>query len=105
MQRLSLRALALAALFALTRVAAYGAGILDQLPADATGFVAVHNLSATSAKIERVTAICQDLTPGALPAPLAMAMGATGIGPGLNEQGNALLAFLPSEESPFPPRP
>jgi hypothetical protein len=105
MQPLSYRALALAALFALTRVAAHGAGILDQLPADATGFVAVHNLSATSEKIERVTAIFKELTPGPLPAPLALAMGATGIGPGLNEAGDALLAFLPSDEAPFPPHP
>lgn len=105
MQRITLRTLALVALFALTRVSAHGAGILDQLPADATGFVAVHNLSAASAKIERVTAIFQEVTPGLLPAPLALAMGATGIGPGLNEQGDALLAFLPSDEAPFPPQP
>ena len=105
MQPLSLRTFALVALFALTRVPAKGAGILDQLPADTTGFVAVHNLSAASAKIERVTAIFQELTPGPLPAPLALAMGATGIGPGLNEQGDALLAFLPSDEAPFPPQP
>jgi hypothetical protein len=79
------------------------AGILEQLPADATGFVAIHRLSATSEKIERVLAIFQKLTPGPLPAPLAIAQAATGIGPGLDTQGNALLAVLPSDEAPFPP--
>ena len=96
---------ALVALLALGRLSAHGAGILDQLPADATGFVAVHNLSATSEKIERVTGIFKELTPGPLPAPLALAKGVTGIGPGLNEEGDALLAFLPSADAPFPPQP
>jgi hypothetical protein len=95
----------LVALFVLGRISAHGAGILDQLPADATGFVAVHNLAATSEKIERVTAIFKELTPGPLPAPLALAKGVTGIGPGLNEQGDSLLAFLPSADAPFPPQP
>lgn len=93
------------ALFALGRLPAHGAGIFDQLPAEATGFVAVHNLSAASEKVERVTAIFKELTPGPLPAPLALAKGVTGIGPGLNEAGDALLAFLPSAGAPFPPQP
>lgn len=95
----------LVALLVLGRLPAHGAGILDQLPADATGFVAVRNLSAASEKVERVTAIFKELTPGPLPAPLALAKGVTGIGPGLNEEGDALLAFLPSADAPFPPQP
>ena len=83
------------ALFALGRLPAHGAGIFDQLPAEATGFVAVHNLSAASEKIERVTAIFKELTPGPLPAPLALAKGVTGIGPGLKlENGQVAVDYL-----------
>lgn len=105
MPRLPLRPLLAVLMLLASQETGRAAGVLDQLPADATGFVAVHRLSAASAKVERVLAIFQDLTPGPLPAPLALAMGATGMGPGLNQDGNALLALLPSDDAPFPPQP
>ena len=100
-----LRAVALLVAVLLTGRLASAEGILHQLPADATGFVAIQDLAATSAKIERVTAIFKELTPGPLPAPLGMAQGITGIGPGLNESGDALLALMPGDDSPFAMRP
>lgn len=105
MRSAPLRTVALLVAFLLTGRLASAEGILDQLPADATWFVAIHNLAGTSAKIERVTAIFKELTPGPLPAPLAIAQGITGIGPGLNESGDALLALMPGEDSPFAMRP
>lgn len=86
-------------------LAAQAEGILDQLPSDATGFVAVHKLATANEKIERVLAIFQNLAPGPMPGPLSLVKAATGVGPGVDEQGDALLALLPGEQSPFPPRP
>jgi hypothetical protein len=105
MRLASLRTVALLSVCLLASQTANAAGILDQLPADATGFVAIHDLAATSAKIERVTAIFKELTPGPVPPPLAIAQGVTGIGPGLDESGDALLALMPGDDAPLPPRP
>jgi hypothetical protein len=101
----SLRTFAFVLLLAAGRIAAQGQSILEQLPADATGFMAVHNLAAASEKIERITTLFKELTSEPLPAPLAIAMSATGVGPGLNQQGNALLALLPSDDAPLTPQP
>lgn len=104
MRSLSLPTLALLALFSLSTVA-QGQSVLEQLPADATGFVVVHNLAATSEKIERVTTIFAEFTSDPLPAPLTMALGATGMGPGLDQKGDALLAILPSNDAPLAAQP
>lgn len=86
-------------------LAARAEGILDQLPSDATGFVAVHKLATANEKIERVLAIFQDLTPGPMPGPLPLVKAATGIGLGVDEQGDALLALLPGGDDLLQPRP
>ena len=100
MRSLSLLTLALLALLSQGAVAR-GQGVLEQLPADATGFVVVHNLAATSEKIERVTTIFAELTSD----PLTIALGATGMGPGLDQEGDALLAILPSNDAPLAAQP
>lgn len=86
-------------------LAARAEGILDQLPSDATGFVAIHKLAVANEKVERVLAIFQQVAPGPLPGPLSLVKAATGIGPGVNEQGDALLVLLPGDHEPVPPRP
>ena len=73
--------------------------ILNHLPPDALGFAVIRNLEATNAKVEQIVAIFQDLAPGPIPAPLPMIKAATGLGAGVNDQGDALLAILPNEES------
>lgn len=105
MQSVPVRAISLLSAYLLATQFVSAAGILDQLPPDATGFIAIHDLAAASTKIERVTAIFKELTPGPVPAPLAIARGVTGIGPGLDESGDALLALMPGDDAPLPPRP
>ena len=85
-------------------LAARAEGILEQLPSDATGFVAIRKLAATNEKMERVLAIFQEIAPGPLPGPLSLVKAATGIGPGVDEQGDALLVLLPGDNAPVPPR-
>ncbi|RIK81447.1 MAG: hypothetical protein DCC67_08240 [Planctomycetota bacterium] len=72
--------------------------ILNHLPHDAIGFVAVRNLASTNRKIEQVERVFQHLAPQPLPAPLPTLKAATGLGPGLNEEGDALLAILPGSD-------
>jgi hypothetical protein len=105
MPRLAYRLLLLLSLLAIRPYHAHGESILEQLPADATAFVVVHDLQSASEKIERVTTIFENVTPGRLPAPLALAMGATGIGPGLDVHGDALLVFMPGDDAPLSPQP
>jgi hypothetical protein len=71
--------------------------ILDHVPDDALGFAVVRNLAATNAKIEQVIALFQEASPMPIPAPLPVIKAATGLGAGVNEQGDALLALLPGE--------
>ncbi|HEX6962217.1 MAG TPA: hypothetical protein VF175_10150, partial [Lacipirellula sp.] len=78
--------------------------ILDRLPADTIGFAHVRNLAAASAKIERVARIFQEVSPTSIPAPLDMIKAATGLGAGIDEQGDALLALLPGEQGAADPR-
>jgi hypothetical protein len=67
----------------------------NYLPNDALGFVLIRNLGAASAKIERVTKLFAEVSPMPIPAPLPVLKAATGLGAGINEQGDALLALLP----------
>ncbi|MCC6494125.1 MAG: hypothetical protein IT424_14015 [Pirellulales bacterium] len=80
-------------------------GILDYVPDDALGLAVVRDLAATSAKIERVAKIFQELSPQPLPAPLPLIKAATGLGAGLNDRGDALLAIMPGEEGGGEPAP
>jgi hypothetical protein len=80
-------------------------GVLDQAPPDAMGFAIVRNLAATDAKIQRVMKIFESLSEVHPPAPLAFIKTATGIGEGLNDNGDALIALLPGDADPMSPKP
>jgi hypothetical protein len=95
----------LAAILLLSTAFAHAEPALDHLPEDALGFVLIRNLEATNAKIESVTKIFQEVSPMPIPAPLPVLKAATGLGEGLNEQGDALLAFLPGDDQAAVPRP
>ena len=69
--------------------------VANYLPENALGFVLIRNLAETNAKIERVTRIFEEVSPMRIPAPLPVLKAATGLGDGINEQGDALLALLP----------
>lgn len=79
--------------------------VVDHLPDDAMGMVVVRNLSAFNAKVEKLTQIFQDVAPTPIPAPLPLAKAATGLGDGLNEQGDAMLALLMGDAGPAAPMP
>ncbi len=96
------------ALFVLltARLAAVRAeGVLDHVPPDAMGFAVVRNLAATNDKLEGVMNLFAGLSEVPPPAPLALIKSATGLGDGLNEAGDALLAVLPGGENAAGPRP
>jgi hypothetical protein len=93
-----------ASLVALTSLVARAESVLDHLPEDAIGFALVRSVSATSAKIERVAKIFENLSPQPIPAPWPLIKATTGLGAGLDEQGEALLAFLPGSEGLSDPR-
>jgi hypothetical protein len=80
-------------------------GIIDYVPAEATGFVVVRNLGATDAKIQKLMDIFGELSDEKPPAPLAFIKTATGLGAGINEAGDALLAALPGDASPLQIKP
>ena len=105
MMRSRVRTLILTAFLLLSAATAQAESILDHLPDDAIGFVLIRNLAATNAKIEGVTRIFQEVSPMPIPAPLPVLKAATGLGEGLNEQGDALLALLPGDEGGATPRP
>jgi hypothetical protein len=69
--------------------------VTNYLPDNALGFVLIRNLAQANAKIERVTKIFAEVSPMPIPAPLPVLKAATGLGDGINEQGDALLALLP----------
>jgi hypothetical protein len=69
--------------------------ILNRVPHDAIGFVLVRNLAAADAKIAAVSKIFEGVSPTPIPAPLELVKASTGLGPGINEQGDAVLALLP----------
>ena len=105
MIRLARRA-ALFFVLALVPLAATRAeGVLDHVPPDAMGFATVRNLAGTDAKIQRVLKIFEGLPDMKLPAPLAFIKTATGLGEGLNEDGDALIALLPGDADPLSPKP
>lgn len=90
---------ALAALLALAPlVASRAESVLDHVPANALGLAMVHNLAAADAKVQQVEKIFADLLSGPPPAPLALIRAAFGLGDGLNESGDVVLALLPGDE-------
>ncbi len=101
----SLRATVITALLLLPIGVVHAESVLDHVPDDTIGFVAIRNLAATNAKIEGVTKIFQEISPMPIPAPLPVLKAATGLGAGLNEQGDALLALLPGDDGVVTPRP
>jgi hypothetical protein len=84
---------------------AHAESIVDQLPDDAIGFAIVRNMEAANAKVEKVIKIFEELSPQPIPAPLPLIKASTGLGEGLNEQGEAMLALLPGGGETAPPRP
>lgn len=64
--------------------------ILAQIPADALGYVTVHNLRSFDAKVEKLSAVAQYN----LPRPLVFLNQATGISAGLKLDGDATLVLL-----------
>jgi hypothetical protein len=105
MAKLSRRFLIAIALASAQFAAARGASILDHMPPDAMGVALVRNIGATNAKIERLIAIFAGLTEVMPSAPLPLVKAATGLGDGLDESGDALLALLPGAEGAANPRP
>jgi hypothetical protein len=105
MVNLLARSALFAALTLTSGLAARAESILDQLPEDAVGFALVRNLEAANAKVEKVAKIFQELAPQPIPGPLPLIKAATGLGAGINEQGDAMLALLPGGEGVAEPRP
>src|SRR5689334_13049891 len=85
--------------------AARAEGVLDQVPPDAMGFAVVRNLDNTNDQIQKVMKIFEKVSEVHPPAPLAFIKAATGIGEGLNESGDALIALLPGDAEPMEPKP
>jgi hypothetical protein len=79
--------------------------VVDHLPDDALGMVVIRDLAGFNAKVEKLTKIFQDVAPAPIPAPLPLAKAATGLGDGLNEQGDAMLALLMGDDGPTSPMP
>lgn len=79
----------------------HAADVLDHLPGDALGFVRLNQLGATDAKIGQLSKTLR----APLPGPLAFLKMATGLGDGIDREGDALLAFLPDESDQVRPVP
>ena len=86
---------------ALLPAAVNGADVLDHLPDDALGFVRLNDLGTTDARVQN---FAQTLRVP-IPAPLTFLQIATGLGEGINPDGDALLAFLPAEDPTQAPAP
>ena len=71
--------------------------LLDHLPDGALGFVAVNDLAATSDKLERLLKVFEEAIDAPPTAPLSFVKTMTGLGPGLDDHGDAMLAALPGE--------
>jgi hypothetical protein len=71
--------------------------VLDHLPDDALGFVVIRNLGEVEQDVARLWKEIK--VP--LPTPLAFVRATTGLGSGIDPQGDALLAFLPGGEGPM----
>lgn len=101
----SLRRTAVFLLLACGGAAARAEGVFDLVPADALGFAAVRNLGAVDRQIQEIVNIFKDVIPFPPPGPLAFIRAATGLGEGLNESGDALIALLPGDAGFADPKP
>src|SRR5689334_20886172 len=79
--------------------------VTDHLPENAWGFIVVHNLQAANAKVEKLLTLFKELTPQPIPAPLQLVKATTGLGAGVNEQGDVMLVVLPGKEGQPTPTP
>jgi hypothetical protein len=84
-----------ASLLAVLCRAGHAAEVLQQLPPDALGFAVIRDIGATDGKLEQLAAALQLRTLG----PLQFVRTATGIGEGLDLQGEFMLAAIPSDQS------
>jgi hypothetical protein len=86
-------------LLGLIHVAAgHAASVVDQVPKDALGFVAVHNLALADAKLGNAFAALKF----PIPAPLAVIKAASGIGAGLDTDRDTLVVLLPADDQSRP---
>lgn len=69
--------------------------VLQHLPDDALGFVLVRDLATADRLLQQLAAAFRVQSPG----PLALIKFATGLGAGLDDQGDLLLAFLPGDHN------
>jgi hypothetical protein len=67
-----------------------GGDILNEVPSDAVGFVLIHNLSTIDAKVGQLATLLQRN----VPRPLTFLKDVTGIGEGLNVDGDCMLALF-----------
>jgi hypothetical protein len=89
----------------LVPLAARAEAVTDHLSDDAWGFVTVHNLQTANAKIEKLLGVFKELVPQPIPTPLQLAKAATGVGAGVNEQGDGMLMLLAPKEGLAAPTP
>lgn len=75
--------------------------VLDYLPEDALGFVLIRDLSEASGKCEKLMRVFEVESP----APWAFFQRATGLGEGLDQNGDLLVALLPGPRDADPPEP
>lgn len=87
-------------LLAISPMASRGSDVLQNVPPDALGFVVIRNIAKTDAKLAQLIKAFQSEFPG----PLAFLKLATGVGEGLDPQGDFLLAVLPGEGAADQPR-
>lgn len=100
MSRLLTRCVLVAVLAFAPLAALRAESVVDNLPDDSLGFVVIRDLAGFNAKVEKLTKIFRDVAPMPIPAPLSLAKAATGLGDGLNEQGDAMLALLMGDDGP-----
>ena len=82
-------------------VGASAGQITDHLPKDTLGFVAVHDLQSVDAK---VTAFMQ-IFEVPMPSPLTFLKIFTGMGEGIDQQGDLVVAILPADDGGWDFRP
>ena len=75
--------------------AARADSVLDEVPYDALGFVVVRSLSQTDAKAGRILSALGSRLPG----PVTLLKSMTGLGAGLDQRRDLLIALLPPEEA------
>ena len=90
--------LLLASLLAVSCRAGHAAEVLQQLPPDALGFAVIRDIGATDGKLQQLAAALQLRTLG----PLEFLRTATGIGEGLDPDGEFMLAVDSERREPRP---